>query len=132
MTTPRTNQDGTPTIRELSNKLLRCQVKLSPRILDLPRIRAALFAVHQLVTRHEEFNPDIFRSDFVFTLSEAITYDPETWRPYGEAIIKQLTELKKQGKLQTRYDYLDAWAQIIDSIDDVLEHLYKHPQSRRN
>ncbi len=132
MTTPRTNQDGTPTLRELSKRLLKCQVKLSPRILDLPRIRAALNAVHQLVARHDEFNPDIFRSDFVFTLSEAITYDPEPWQPYGEAIIKHLSELKTQGKLQTRYNYLDAWAQIIDSIDDVLDELHNRHQLLKN
>ena len=132
MTTPRTNQDGTPTLRELSKRLLKCQVKLSPRILDLPRIRAALNAVHQLVARHDEFNPDIFRSDFVFTLSEAITYDPQTWRPYGETIIKHLAELKTQGKLKTRYDYLDAWEQIIDSIDDVLEHLHSRQHLPQN
>jgi len=119
-------------IREISTHTIRKTVIYHVGLRDLPRIRAALLAVCNLITRHDEFDMQHAAQDFAFTIAEAIAYDTETWKPWAKAIFTELAELTHTGQITTRLDFIDAWSQIIDSIDNVMDCTYNQPVSSAN
>jgi len=119
-------------IRDISTHTIRKTVIFHVGIRDLPRIRAALLAVSNLIMRHDEFNMEHAAQDFAFTISEAIAYDKDTWAPWAKAIFTELAELTHSGRIKTRLDFIDCWTQIIDSIDNVMDCSYNQPMPNEN
>ncbi len=119
-------------LRSVSTHAIRRTVLFQVAIRDLPQIRAALMAVLNLITRHDEFHPDHISRDMIHTISEAITYDQPAWKPWAKSLFEELTIMKSQSQLITRLDYIDAWETIIDTIDNALDVSYVQPTPSLN
>mgnify|MGYP001069851670 CR=1 FL=1 len=127
MKPPEPPTHDTPGLRATSTHTIRKTILWYIAQRDLPVLRSAIKAVEALITRHQEFDAHHIRYDFAYAVTQAVAHDFHAWKPWAEAILETLNRLHAAGKLTTRLDCLDAWAEILASIDDALDLTHNQP-----